>query len=176
MDSQNKKCSFLTGLVRVESRHAGGETEPGKEIPLPGDTNPPPPDIEPGLPEDELGPEPGIINPLPPPDEGEELGGEGEMDPYIEKSILLFCIFKMFYFTTSATCFSIIFTVPSAGNSVGIKPLASKTLHESTLTSLGSCLLSVPDPVLTQGLLSTSPSTISPGTNINNDISILSQV
>jgi len=83
VDSQNKKCSFLTGLVRVESRHAGGETEPGKEIPLPGDTNPPPPDIEPGLPEDELGPEPGIINPLPPPDEGEELGGEGEMDPLL---------------------------------------------------------------------------------------------
>ena len=69
-ESQNKKCSFLTGLVGVtdpeDPGHAGGDTEP----PLPGVTKPP--DTEPCLPDEELDP----LNPEP-----GELGGEGEMEP-----------------------------------------------------------------------------------------------
>ena len=84
-ESQNRKCSFLTGLVGVtdpeDPGQAGGDTDPGEELPLPGLTKPPPPDTEPRLPDDELDPgdpEPGRTNP--PPDEG-ELGGDGGLEP-----------------------------------------------------------------------------------------------
>jgi len=86
-ESQNKKCSFLTGLLGVtdpdDPGQTGGDTEPGEELPLPGLTKPPPPDTEPGLPDEELDPldpEPGRTNPPPPPVVC-ELGGDGELEP-----------------------------------------------------------------------------------------------